>query len=272
MSKKNKNKNKTNNQLQPQNITQPENIIQTEQSVPNVSNSNNVANITIPMVYMPEAQYKSMNNERILLAAENDKLHTEIDILRKDMMTYCENERLLKETIKHNEQTIEELREENKKLKIEIEQLKKQLKEQEIKLEEQTLKLKKQETLIDKLNKRLDDKESVELFKKFSIAIQDINHDDSLENKLNYQSKQNLIKLKKNRISNCHYLDSDYTISEKNERRTFFLDKVKNIPQEIKAKFDKMYPKLLENIEKYIAPQPAILTQQMTDEINLWWE
>ena len=188
---------------------------------------------------------------------ENDKLNKENDILRKDMIIYCENERLLKETIKHNEQTMEELKEENNKLKNEIEQLKKQLNEQE--------------TQINKLNKRLDDKESTELFKKYLVAIQDINHEDLLENKLNPVSKQNLIKLKKNRISDCHYLDNNYTVIEMNERRTFFLDKIQNIPADIKTKFDKMYPKLLEDIEKYIAPRPIILTQQTIDEINLWW-
>ena len=81
-----------------------------------------------------------------------------------------------------------------------------------------------------------------------------------------------MIKLKTNRISDCHYLDKNYTITEKNERRTFFLDKVKFIPAVIKARFDRMYPKLLEDIELYIAPQPINLTQQQIDEINLWWE
>ncbi len=260
-----KNKNKTNNQNPPQNITQTENIIQTDQNIPNIANSNNIVNITIPMVYIPEVQYKSMNNERTLLIAENDKLNKEIDTLRNNVVIYCENERLLKETISHNEQTIEELRKENKKLKSEIEQLKKQLKEQEIKLEEQ-------ESQIKKLTKRLDDRESTELFKKYLIAIQDINHDELLENKLNIVSKQNLIRLKTNRISDCHYLDKNYTSVEKNERRTFFLNKIQNIPADIKAKFDKIYPKLLEDIEKYIAPQPSNLTQQSIDEINLWWE
>ena len=32
-----------------------------------------------------------------------------------------------------------------------------------------------------------------------------------------------------------------------------------------------MYPQLLKDIEKYMAPQPSALTQQMTDIINLWW-
>ena len=87
------------------------------------------------------------------------------------MFIYCENERLLKETIIHNEKTIEELREENKKLKTEFEQLKERLREQE--------------SQIKKLTKRLDDKDTTELFKKYLIAIQDINHEELLENKLN---------------------------------------------------------------------------------------
>ncbi len=85
-------------------------------------------------------------------------------------------------------------------------------------------------------------------------------------------SKQNLIRLKTNRISDWNYLDSDYTTVEKNERRTIFLNKIQNIPTDIKAKFDKIYPKLLEDIEKYIVPQPSNLTQQSIDKINLWWE
>jgi hypothetical protein len=256
--------NKKKNKQSP-NIIKPQETKQLEQPIQNNPNSNNIVNVTIPMIYIPEIHYKTINNERALLIIENEKLNKEIDILKKEMAEYYKNERFLNETIKCNEQTIEILREENKKLKIEVEELKKELKEHKQKIEEQDKEIKK-------LTKRLDDKESTELFKKYLIAIQDINHDDLLENKLTFTSKQNLIKLKTNRISDCHYLDNNYTNIEKNERRTLFLEKIKNIPSDIKQRFDKMYPKLLEEIEKYIAPQPANLTQQQIDEINLWWE
>jgi len=72
------------------------------------------------MVYISQAEHKWLNNEKSFFITENDKLNKEIDTLRKDMIVYCENEKLLKETIKHNKQTIEELQEENKKLKIKI--------------------------------------------------------------------------------------------------------------------------------------------------------
>lgn len=236
-----------------------------EQITQNITNSNNIVTIQNHLICISEAEYNAINNERSRLKTENEKLNKEIYTLRKDMIVYCENERLLKETINHNEQTIEELREENKKLKLEIEQLKIELKTHKNKMETQ-------DNLIQQLTIRINDKENAELFKKYIIAIQDINRDEKLETKLNPTSTQNLIKLKTNRISDCHYLDNNYTTTEKNERRTFFLDKVQNIPTAIKAKFDKMYPKLLEDIKIYIAPQPINLTQQQIDEINIWWE
>ncbi len=56
--------------------------------------------------------------------------------------------------------------------------------------------MEEQKSQIKKLTKRLDDRESTELFKKYLIAIQDINHDELLENKLNAVFKTKSYKIK----------------------------------------------------------------------------
>ena len=104
------------------------------------------------------------------------------------------------------------------------------------------------------------------------MAIQDINSLDYIETKINSQSKQNLIKLKNNRISECHYLDNTYSQTEINDRRSILLDKIKNMSNEIKQMFDARYPNLLTDIEQFIAPNPTTPTQQVIDDIELWWE
>lgn len=222
-------------------------------------------NNKIPMILISQNEYH-------ILIEENERLKNEI-------MTLYNNERNLRETIKFHEQTIDELRKENELLKQELtilkEHIQKQdekIKEQDEKIKEQGIIIKEQTITINKLNKRLDDKENKELFKKYLIAIQDINSNDYIETKINLQSKQNLINLKKHRITDCHYLDNTFSQTEIDDRRSVFLDKVKNIPNEIKQMFDVRYPNLLTDIEQFIAPNPTNPSQQVIDDIELWWE
>ena len=215
-------------------------------------------NDKIPMILISQNEYTS-------LIEENEKLKNEI-------MTLYNNEKNLRETIKFNELTIEELKKENEMLKEELIKLKEHIAKQDDKIKEQDDKIKEQYITITKLNKRLDDRDNKELFKKYLIAIQDINRNDYIETKINTQSKQTLINLKKNRISECHYLDNTYSQSEIDDRRTIFLNKIKNIPNEIKQLFDIRYPNLLDDIEQFIAPNPTNPSQQTIDDIELWWE
>jgi uncharacterized coiled-coil DUF342 family protein len=215
-------------------------------------------NNKIPMLLVSESEYTS-------LVEENKKLKNEIMILYN-------NEKNLRETIKFHEQTIDELKNENKMLKEELTLLKEHIKKQDEKIKEQDEKIKEQDKTITKLTKKIDDKENKELFKKYIMAIQDINSLDYIETKINSQSKQNLIKLKNNRISECHYLDNTYSQTEINDRRSILLDKIKNMSNEIKQMFDARYPNLLTDIEQFIAPNPTTPIQQVIDDIELWWE
>jgi hypothetical protein len=154
-----------------------------------------------------------------------------------------QNERILKEIIKSNDKTIEELKKEMNYLKQDNENLK----------------------------KRLDKKDNNEIYKKYVIAILDIDSMVFLEYKLNSPSRDNLRKLKRNRFSECHYIYDDFTINEKNDRRTYLSEKFKNMPIDIKNKFDNLYPKLLEDIEPYISFDMG-LGEKAINEINEWWE
>jgi hypothetical protein len=80
-------------------------------------NKNSFGYIVADMRFIPETEYNKLLNENIQL--------------KKDLISLYENERLLKETIKLNEITIEELRKENEMLRNDITILKNKIKEQD---------------------------------------------------------------------------------------------------------------------------------------------
>jgi hypothetical protein len=201
-------------------------------------------NDKIPMILITQNEYTQ-------LIEENQKL-------KNDILSLYNNEKNFRETIKLNELTIDELKKENETLKKELTLLKEHIK--------------KQDDAIEKLNKKMEEKENKELFNKFIIAIQDINNIDYLETKINLQSKQSLKNLKRQRINECHYLDNSYLQTEIDDRRTILLDKIKNMPQIIKNMFNNKFPNLLIDIEGFIAPNPTFPSQQTKDEIDdSWW-
>lgn len=110
-------------------------------------------------------------------------------------------------------------------------------------------------------------------YNKCIIAIQDINNLDKLEQKINDSSmKQNLLKLRKNRVGESHYIINDNDDENMiNMKRTVLLDKLKNAPEEVKVIINKIYPNLLVNIYKYIAPIIIEPDEDNLDIINDWW-
>lgn len=90
--------------------------------------------------FVPESEYKKILEDNIEL--------------KKQINQYYDNERLLKETIKNNEQTIEQLKKENVMLKIELAQLKQKIQEQDVIIKEQNIKITKLEQDVKELKER----------------------------------------------------------------------------------------------------------------------
>lgn len=116
--------------------------------------------------------------------------------------------------------------------------------------------IKEENNILNALIKRIDDKENKELFKKYLIAIQDIYRFDKLESYFIIHSKDYFINFNKIGLYGSRYVDNIFSQTEIDDRRSVFLDKVKNIPNEIKQMFDIRHPNLLTDIEQFIAPNP----------------
>ena len=111
-----------------------------------------------------------------------------------------------------------------------------------------------------------------ETFNKYIIALQDINRIDKLETILQNKDKKNMEKLRKNRITDCHYLDDTDSTSLVEDKRTVLLDKMKGMSTSVEKLFNKKYPGLVKNIMGYIAPKITTPTQSILDDINDWWD
>jgi len=114
-----------------------------------------------------------------------------------------------------------------------------------------------------------------EQYKKYITAIQDINRLISLEQIIykNYDIKKNLEKLRNDRNYDSHYILEDYDDNDlKNDKRIILVEQINNMPNEIKNKFNKKYPKLLENIIGYIEPNNNLISsEENEEEIREWW-
>ena len=183
-----------------------------------------------------ETLYESSNNDFIL--AKIKDLNTE-NMSLKDKINNLELI-VFKQT-----HEINELKPENKALKTEI---------NELKIENRELR-----TDINEMKSR-------ELYKKYLVAIQDINHLDQLENVVPI-----LKKVRRERMQECHYIYDDDTPTDMNNRRTILLDKLQNMPVDVQNIFNNRYPTLLRDIMQYIAPNPVIVNKQDEKEINYFW-
>ena len=256
---RNKNKNKKTNSIQ-------NNIIPSDPEIPDLSNTNNVVNITIPMIYISNAHYTSINNDRTILRTENENLKKEFLVLENNLMEYCHNERLLKETIKIGEATIEELREENKKLKIEIEFLKTQIADQndKIKILQKTNEM---------LNSRMDRIEANLEYDKCVIGIQDINDDERLETKLEPKIAQQLKEMREGRNIGCHYILKNDTEEIKNYKKYILYIKLSTMSNMVKNIFNRKNKNLIDNLLPHLKKKD--FTPTCSDIIELceqWFE
>jgi hypothetical protein len=110
---------------------------------------------------------------------------------------------------------------------------------------------------------------------KYRMAFQDINRQLQLSSKLKGKDLKTLMKLKRQRISSCHYeCDLDENTTDINNRiRIFvFYNRIANLQhtnKEIKKEIDRQYPNL---INAYISILPTgIVSKEIEDDIHEEW-
>jgi hypothetical protein len=190
--------------------------------------------------------------------------------LRAKILNLSKNEEILQETIKGNEQTIEALRKENEELKNRLNEIEEKLNIALKTIKEQDKTIKEQDS---KINNLLVDKQ----YKKFMIAIQDMNRLISLEQK-NYNNNiinKNLAKLRNDRNDEYHYILEDYEDDNIiNDKRIILIEQItKYMTKEVENKFNKRYPNVLKNIIQYIKPENNVISSnENEEEIREWWE
>ncbi|AYV79900.1 MAG: hypothetical protein Gaeavirus1_37 [Gaeavirus sp.] len=111
------------------------------------------------------------------------------------------------------------------------------------------------------------------LYKKYVVALQDINFIDRLERTANSQSRSKLIKLKKNRLEDCHYLDNTDEDGSNGYRRTILYQKLSIMPNDIKQLFEQNHDGLLAYILPLVCKtQIRCDDHEIVDEVARWWE
>jgi len=135
----------------------------------------------------------------------------------------------------------------------------------------QDFNIKKQESKINNLEKRLTKQEQRQLFNKYVIGIQDINALEQLETKL--ADATELVKLHKDRIDGCHYINDKYSNNEKAIRINLLIDKIINIPENIKELFEDEYPHLLDELKAVLVKRDSVVEDtRFIKKSNNWWE
>jgi uncharacterized coiled-coil protein SlyX len=137
-------------------------------------------------------------------------------------------------------------------------------------IKKQDINIKTQESKINNLEERLTKQEQRQLFNKYVIGIQDINALEQLETKLADASE--LVKLHKDRIDGCHYINDKYSNNEKAIRINLLIDKLTNIPENIKELFEDEYPHLLDELKAVLVKRDYILEDArfIKKSNNLW--
>jgi len=131
--------------------------------------------------------------------------------------------------------------------------------------------IKNQDKKITDLETRLTKQETNQLFNKYVIGIQDLNRIELLETQL--ADARELKKLKNDRINGCHYINDDYNNNEKAIRINLLIDKIENVPSEIKELFEDEYPGLLDDLKLLLAKRLDVVEDaRFIKKSNRWWE
>lgn len=211
-----------------------------------------IENSTLPPAVKFSIEYQNLeyiNKEHYNnLIKENKDLKDQLKQITDDYLT----------ELKNKDKTIEELKRENEELKKELDKVKNDI-----------------SFIKDKMAKR----ELNELFNKFKRAIQDINRIKELEKNIkDKRIAQKLKELRNDRNITAHYLYDDDDDEINNYKIYLLFKKLINLNVDIKNKFHKNYPNLIENIIKHISPEIKdvseydIISEDIKENINEWWE
>ena len=138
-------------------------------------------------------------------------------------------------------------------------------------IKKQDINIKTQESKIHNLEERLTKQEQRQLFNKYVIGIRDINALEQLETKL--ADARELMKLHKDRIDGCHYINEKYSNNEKAIRINLLIDKLTNIPENIKELFEDEYPQLLDELKAVLVKRDSVIEDaRFIKKSNNWWE
>ena len=174
------------------------------------------------------------------LVIDNIKINEIINELKS-------NDNIQKDEIKNQNIKIEKLEQENK----------------EIKQENKELKYK-----INKMENRF-------YITKIITALQDLNSCDKLEIKLNTLNKS-LKKLRNNRNTCNHYIYDDDDEDNINKKKTYLLNQLINISEDIKSNINKSYgTNLIETIIEYLkynTDTNSEVSEEDLSYIESWWE
>ena len=259
-----------------ENNTMQKNIVSTSKIENTTMQRNNVDGLFLQFS-LPTGQRIVDIDEYEGIIEENEHLRDKISMLEEDkknlystISVMSTNERILQETekklqkiIEYKDITIDELIKENKELKIRLEVLELQLKESLRKNEENT-----------KKTQRLEDQMKILMtksqFDKFIIAIQDLNSHYRLED-TEPSVKNDLIDLRDDRVSGCHYLKRGLTQDELDYRINIFIEKLKNMDDDVQELFEDNYPGFLDNFEPLISSINKKIPEKQRKIINKWW-
>lgn len=185
------------------------------------------------------------------LLKENQYLHNKLN----DLTAF--NNTIIK-IIEHKDKTIEELQRENEELRTRIAYLEKEL--QDTKKELATIK-----TDFDTFKNKM-------LYKKIIMGLQDYNAIDMLETKL--EDPTELQSLREDRVDECHYINKKLNPSqqEKDIKINILIDKINSAPNEVLAKFETMYPGLLEQLNPFLAKRDVEINEKINKKAIAWWD
>ena len=203
-------------------------------------------------------QKDEIKNQNIKIEEENKNQNIKIEKLEIEIIEL--------------EEEIKELKIENNRLQSSLVAFGQELKEEikELKLENKKLKEENKE-LKFKMNKM----ENRFYMTIILTGLQDLNSCDELEIKLNAFNKT-LKKLRDNRNTCNHYIYDDDDIDNINKKKTYLLNQLINISEDIKITINKIYGKnLIETIIDYLKDN-IDTNSEVSDEdlsyIESWWE
>lgn len=168
------------------------------------------------------------------------------------------------DTITKKDMDIDNLKEENKKLKLQLTDL---IESMDV-LKESMDVLKNGHNDLKKEVQNIKDNKA---FERFVIAIQDLNREETLEKKVSIGTKSILQDLRNDIIEDCHYINDNDSQQKKDDKRNILYEEIKNMSQSIKDMFDTEYPNLLYDIEKFIVNNKTTPSLTFKNRIKRWF-